>query len=554
VPSPLTIGRYTLLGELGQGATGIVYKAHDPQLDRVVAIKRLHASLEGGGAPSEDRRRRFAQEAMAAGRLNHPNIVAVHDLVEIAGVAYLVMEYVDGRTLAELIGTEAPLTPDRAVQLLRPVCWALEYAHARGVVHRDIKPGNILVADSGDVKLGDFGIARLVGHTATQTGAMLGSPAYMSPEQIRGWATDGRSDLFSLGVVLYEALAGVTPFPGDDLATILYQIAHTDPAPVAARNPAVSPALDAALARALGKDPEKRYATGAALADALAEALCPPSLAARPSRHRLRPRGRRAATPRAVAVGSACLLALGVGSWGLGSRVTPHERGEIRPEPNRRASTAPPAESPAPPAMELGQAVTIAAPPPDVAGEAATNIAALGRGTIRIATNPSVDVWLDGRYQGRTSAQPLVIADVRAGERQIRLRHGAQEHALRRTLHAGVPLLLSHYFPEGPDPESGATTPSGSATSGGRADPPPSPVAAMCLSVNAVPFAQVFVDGHDAGETPKACLRVSVGEHRVHFEASGVRSPERIVQVTDEHTARNAVRLSYDFDARRFVE
>ena len=471
---PLTtlIGRYELLSELGQGATGIVYKAHDPQLDRVVAIKRLHVTL-GGGAPHEDHRRRFAQEATAAGRLNHPNVVAVYDVVEITGVPYIVMEYVDGRTLADLIGTEAPLPPGRAVQLLRPVCWALEYAHARGVVHRDIKPGNILVADSGDVKLGDFGIARLAGHTATQTGAMLGSPAYMSPEQVRGRGADGRSDLFSLGVVLYEALAGVPPFQGDDVATILYQIAHTQPPPIVSRNSDVSPALEAAVNRALAKDPDQRYATGAALADALAEAILPPSVATRAPRHRIRTAWRPTATRRAVALGSACLLGTGLASWAIGSRGMHPEQGEERPEPDRRAPEPPSAESLVPLSIERGQTATTAALPSDGAMPPPTNSGAL----------------------------------------------------------AGV-----------------------SARALGRPDSSPRRTASLCLSVNAIPYARVFVDGHDAGETPKGCVRVSEGEHRVHFEASGARSPERVVRLTEEHTASNAVRISYDFRNRRFVE
>src|SRR5262245_48891367 len=206
------IGRYEIQAELGQGAMGVVYRAHDPQLGRTVALKTLRRDL---GLPPEqyaDLKRRFYQEATAAGRLNHPNLVAVHDVVELDGIPYMVMEYVEGQTLARLIKAEGPLSPERAVSLIVQVCRALQYAHVRGVVHRDIKPGNILVDESGQAKVSDFGIARISGSDVTHTGALLGTPAYMSPEQLDGRVVDGRSDLFSLTVALYEAVTGINPF------------------------------------------------------------------------------------------------------------------------------------------------------------------------------------------------------------------------------------------------------------------------------------------------------------------------------------------------------
>lgn len=179
--------------------------------------------------------------------------MAIHDVVELAAGPHMVMEYVEGGTLADLITPDAPLAPDRVVDLGLQVCRALSYAHARGVVHRDIKPRNILIGRNGEAKVSDFGIARISGSRLTQTGAMLGSPAYMSPEQVRGDGVDGRSDLFSLGAVLYEALTGVETFPGDDLATVVYHIVHVEPVPLRTLNPSISPALEAAVQRALAR-------------------------------------------------------------------------------------------------------------------------------------------------------------------------------------------------------------------------------------------------------------------------------------------------------------
>ncbi len=273
---PERIGRYEVLAELGQGAMGVVYKARDPQLERFVAIKTLRGDL---GLPPEeyaDLEKRFYQEATAAGRLNHPHIVTVYDVVEIGGVPYIVMELLEGRTLTDVIAAHGPLAPDEAVKLIVQVCDALDYAHAHGVIHRDIKPGNIMVGADGVAKVSDFGIARVAGSSVTRTGVVVGTPAYMSPEQLRGRVPDGRSDLFSLGVVLYEALTGVNPFQCEDLTATLSQVVQVDPVPVREKNPAVQPALDRVTARTMAKEPDQRYPTAGALAQALTDAVNQP--------------------------------------------------------------------------------------------------------------------------------------------------------------------------------------------------------------------------------------------------------------------------------------
>jgi tRNA A-37 threonylcarbamoyl transferase component Bud32 len=268
---PTFIGRYQIQRRLGQGAMGIVYKARDPQLDRIVAIKTLRKDLALSDEHYAAYEQRFLQEARAAGRLNHPHLVAIYDVMEVQHTPYIVMECVETDTLANLIKTHGALPPRRVVGIVRQACLALEHAHAHGVVHRDIKPANILFSEKGDVKVGDFGIARIEGHDLTLTGVCLGTPSYMSPEQIRGRPVDGRSDLFSLGAVLYEALAGERPFTGGDTITILQSIMHDEPVPLHERNPLVPARLSAVTARALAKDREQRYPNARAFADALDE-------------------------------------------------------------------------------------------------------------------------------------------------------------------------------------------------------------------------------------------------------------------------------------------
>ena len=266
--------RYETLEVLGQGAMGIVYKARDRALDRVVAIKTIHPDQAALGSDFSGITERLYQEATAAARLNHPGIVTVYDVTLTAGVPYVVMEYFKGRTLSDLL-SEGALTPQKAGHVILQVCRALEYAHAQGVIHRDVKSSNIMVDAGWRVKLADFGVARVVDKQSTRTGVMIGTPAYMSPEQAQGAAADARSDLFSLGVVLYETLTGQKPFPGEDVVKVLDEVLHLDPIPARERNFAVSPALDAVVRRVMSKEPQDRYPDAAAFADALSQALPP---------------------------------------------------------------------------------------------------------------------------------------------------------------------------------------------------------------------------------------------------------------------------------------
>jgi len=220
-------GRYQIIKELGKGSMGVVYEAYDPLFDRRVALKVLRPDRVSSGAFAQ----RFLKEAKAVGRLYHSNIVVAHDKGEDHGTVYLSMEYIEGKPLNEVLQSQK-LTLEEALRIGVQVADALDYAHGKGIVHRDIKPSNIIVQPDGNIKITDFGIARIEDPMATQqtqAGEILGTPAYMSPEQVLGQAVDGRSDLFSLGVILYELLTHQRPFSGESLATIFHSITHEDP-------------------------------------------------------------------------------------------------------------------------------------------------------------------------------------------------------------------------------------------------------------------------------------------------------------------------------------
>jgi eukaryotic-like serine/threonine-protein kinase len=269
LPPGSKLGRFPIQSVLGQGAMGVVYLAHDPQIDRPVALKTMRPAVGEGEAQEVEAR--FMREAKLAGRLQHPNIVTVYDVGRDGDVIFIAMEYVDGRPLTRYIG--APEMTLRAkVSIVRQVAEALEHAHERDVVHRDIKPGNILIGRDGRVKVTDFGIGRFTSASTsdmTRAGQMIGSPAYMSPEQVRGDRLDGRSDLFSLGVVLYELLTTQRPFPGESITTLVYQILHTEPRDPLELKSDLPVATREVMARLLAKQPEKRPQTAREFAQEL---------------------------------------------------------------------------------------------------------------------------------------------------------------------------------------------------------------------------------------------------------------------------------------------
>ena len=255
-------GRYVILDLLGQGGMGQVYRARDTTLKRTVAIKVLWPHL----AASERARTRFRREAQSAARLNHPSIVAVYDHGADQDLQYLVMEHLHGRTLAALLAEEGPLEPGDAVAVAAELGRALAAAHGAGIVHRDVKPGNVIVTSENGVKVLDFGIARAVtAETVTDTAAVMGTAAYLSPEQAAGGRADARSDIYALGVVLYEMLVGEPPFVGETPLAVAYKHLNDVPLPPSELRPGVPRGLDAVIARAMAKDPDQRYATAEAM-------------------------------------------------------------------------------------------------------------------------------------------------------------------------------------------------------------------------------------------------------------------------------------------------
>jgi predicted Ser/Thr protein kinase len=257
-----TVGRYEITGELGRGAMGVVYKALDPTIGRTVALKTMR--LDVHGLDAQEMVRRFQNEARAAGVLNHPNIVTIYDAGEEDGIFYIAMEFIEGTTLHEVLTEQRVLATDEVLQLTRQISRGLDYAHSNGIVHRDIKPANIMITGNGTVKIMDFGIAKSGGQV-TNTGQVLGTPNYMSPEQVKGRPLDGRSDLFSLGVILYEMLTGEKPFVGQNVTTIIYKIVNETPITPRDLDVTVHPGLSAIVTKALAKAPDDRYQTGADL-------------------------------------------------------------------------------------------------------------------------------------------------------------------------------------------------------------------------------------------------------------------------------------------------
>src|SRR5262245_1209699 len=252
------LGRYVIESEIGRGAMGVVFKAKDSVLERTVAVKTVNMALEREHADKYEQR--FYQEARAAAGLNHPNIVTVYDAGKASDVVYMAMEYIQGVELRNLLSEGQPMGVAQSLSIAAQVAEGLAYAHQHGVVHRDIKPANIMVVADGPVKITDFGIARMrASADLTQTGVMLGSPKYMSPEQVIGKRADHRSDLFSLGVILYEMLTGGAPFNGENVTALMYQIVNFAPPAPSSVNPQAPEMLDFIVAKMLAKPLEERY-------------------------------------------------------------------------------------------------------------------------------------------------------------------------------------------------------------------------------------------------------------------------------------------------------
>ncbi len=266
------IGRYRVVGEIGRGAMGVVYKAEDPAIGRTVAIKTIRLGDLTDPSERQFMRERLLREARSAGILSHPGIVTIYDIAEEGDTAYVFMEFVSGQTLDKLVAGSGVLEKKRVFEILRQTAAALDYAHSKGIVHRDIKPANIMISADGQAKITDFGVAKILSQQMTQTRSILGTPYYMSPEQIQGAAIDGRSDQFALAVVAFELLTGERPYAADSLPTLLYKIVKEAPASPRRFNPSLAPEVDHVLRKAFAKDPQQRFSTCTEFVSALAMA------------------------------------------------------------------------------------------------------------------------------------------------------------------------------------------------------------------------------------------------------------------------------------------
>ena len=355
------LGRYEIRGVLGSGAMALVLDGWDPTIGRRAAIKTIRRD-QLDGAEADEVVERFKREAQAAGRLSHPNIVSVYEYGEDQGIAYIAMEFITGQELRAYFDRNDRFPIPEAVRIMTQILAALDVAHRNGVVHRDIKPGNIYIVDDGNVKVADFGIARIESSNLTQAGMALGTPPYMSPEQFLGDTLDGRSDLFSAGVILYQFLTGERPFTGNQAATIMHSVLQVDPPEPSRLNAQVPPAFDAVLRKALAKRRDERYATGREFADALNAAArgapeavpvaAPPAGsmdATRVERMQASVRAMPSATGR-MRLGTGVRVALGFGVFlGLAALAGVWVARQLPPSPSSAAAPKPVVAAPAPP-------------------------------------------------------------------------------------------------------------------------------------------------------------------------------------------------------------
>jgi eukaryotic-like serine/threonine-protein kinase len=271
---PERLGRYSIMHEIGKGAMGVVYRARDPRINREVALKAIPLAAEFEGKELEEARTKFFREAEMAGRLSHPHIVTIHDAGEDHGTAYIAMELLRGRHLVEYTDQAHLLPVNVSLEIVACLADALHYAHRQHVVHRDIKPANVMFDPaSGELKITDFGIARLTDSSRTRTGVVLGTPSFMSPEQLQGRAVTGSSDLFSLAVTACQLLTGQLPFRADSMPALMIKIAHEPHPPIRALRPDLPAGIDAVFDHALAKNPTDRIESGSAFATALRDLI-----------------------------------------------------------------------------------------------------------------------------------------------------------------------------------------------------------------------------------------------------------------------------------------
>ena len=445
--APATIGRFAVLGEIGRGANGVVYAATDPVLAREVAIKAVPVGPNAVfGATLEES---FLREAKSAGRMSHPNIVTVFDAGRAGELAYIAMERLYGKDLHVWLDEGARPSSRQAATIIMRVADAVHHAHKRGLVHRDLKPSNIFLARDGQPKLLDFGVAAAAAAGASaRAQQLIGTPNYMSPEQAEGRPIDSRSDVFSLGTILYEMLSGTRAFDGGNLESTLLQVQAANPVSIEKLRPQIAPELAAIVKRALARDPGRRFQSAADLRDALGlylEHTKAPATSAAPIES-----GRRR-VPTWLAVALTGTLVGGLAWWWWPA--PPEPRLMLTPEAAAPAPPPPAAAAPEP-VTEPAPSASAGTPPPAASaasraaparGEAAPRAAALTDGVVQLAVSPWAEVLVDGRVRGVTP--PLTELEISPGRHVIELRNPGAEPVVRRIeVRAGEKVRIQHRF------------------------------------------------------------------------------------------------------------
>ncbi|MFZ3089883.1 MAG: serine/threonine-protein kinase [Nitrospirota bacterium] len=549
------IGRYEIIKTIGQGAMGLVYKAKDPMIDRIVAIKTIRQDSNLFARDAEEVKGRFRREAQVAGKLSHPGIVTIYDVGEEGGLFYIVMEYVEGETLDRIIDAKRLPDLDKSIDLMLQVCDAIGYAHKNGIIHRDIKPANVMIVDKKLVKVMDFGIARIASSDMTQTGKVIGTPNYMSPEQVMGVKVDHRTDIFSLGVALYELLTGEKAFPGESITTVIYRILHEDPISPRKLKLQLPSSLDYIVNKAISKDIEKRYQNVEEFTKDLKNYRNPASLpagmdsAARKASKKAEPEAEDTLSmsganpplpPLSPLLGKEGMGEVRGGKRGLESELSAKKKPS---SPNmgylligllilivvvggglvffkkgqRSAREEKKAESPLPEAKAPERA-QVAEPVKAVEAAKTPEPVRERYGAININARPRSEIFINGKSYGQT---PNTISNLTVGEHEIILKNNdfppwketvkVEENELTK---------ISHNFIPKKEKEFGS------------------------LMINSKPWGVVYLNGRQIGATPITIPKVPEGRHKIKVVREGFKELEMDIRV--EPKKKNTLSLKLE--------
>ena len=513
------IGRYEIIKTIGQGAMGLVYKAKDPAIDRTVAIKTIREDSNLFAKDAEEVKKRFRREAQVAGRLSHPGIVTIYDVGGEGGLFYIVMEYVEGDTLDKIVDSKHLPDVDKTIDLMLQVCDAIGYAHKNGIIHRDIKPANIMIVDKRYVKVMDFGIARIASSDMTQVGKIMGTPNYMSPEQVMGAKVDNRTDIFSMGVILYELLTGEKAFPGESITTVIYRILHEHPTPPRSLRFQLPSSLDYIVSKAMSKEIEKRYQSMEEFAKDL-----------RNYKSLEQPKELKTAKPEAEAEAEDTLSMSTMGNApSAEKKAEPKKPESAKPfrqkEISKQSSTGYMImgalilvilvgaglfylkSRPSPVVKEEKKDTQPAAVPEKVEPPKPVEPIAAKYGSIMVRSRPKARIFIDGKPAGTT---PNEITNLPVGEHNIMLKHDDfPEWITQVNVEENKAAEVGHSFIKKEVKKAGFGA----------------------LMINAQPWGVVYLDDKEIGSTPITVPNVLEGLHRVRVARDGFKELKMDIKV-----------------------